>query len=200
VMSLEQKREWEECDWLRAYRATKKEGDLEKNRARARAYWAANKEKHRASSRAYQAANKVKCSAYDRAYYAAHRPEGCLSRGLANRGKKRSPATLAKMSAAHKGIQAGPKNPRWQGGISAVGYSWKFNDELKAEVRRRDGHRCQLCGVSQCECKRALEVHHVDYDKANSDPVNLVSLCPSCHGRTNSNREYWAGMFSKMDR
>jgi len=36
-----------------------------------------------------------------------------------------------------------------------------------------------------------LSVHHVDYDKYNSDPSNLVALCDTCHPMTNWNREYW---------
>lgn len=87
--------------------------------------------------------------------------------------------------------QRGPKSSRWLGGVSREPYGWEWNEELREEVRRRDGYTCQLCGASQFECIHPLSVHHIDYDKKNSDPVNLVALCKSCHMRTNINREHW---------
>ena len=41
-----------------------------------------------------------------------------------------------------------------------------------------------------------LNVHHIDYDKNNSEEMNLVSLCCQCHGRTNYNREDWITIFN----
>ena len=40
---------------------------------------------------------------------------------------------------------------------------------------------------------RELDVHHIDYDKKNSNHDNLVSLCHSCHMKTNveKKRNYW---------
>ena len=113
-------------------------------------------------------------------------------------GKRHSPETRAKMSASAKAAKRdfrGARNPRWLGGVSAEPYAWTFNEELKEEVRRRDGYRCQKCGVPQAECRRALDVHHVDYDKKNSDPVNLVALCEPCHSRVNVNRRHWTTVF-----
>ncbi|TXH47080.1 MAG: HNH endonuclease, partial [Desulfurellales bacterium] len=45
------------------------------------------------------------------------------------------------------------------------------------------------CGTG--EGKRKLQVHHIDYDKKNSHPDNLIALCHSCHMKTNFNRSYW---------
>jgi len=106
----------------------------------------------------------------------------------------RSAETCAKMSAA----KLGPNHPNWMGGISRDPYGWEFNDELKEEVRRRDGYKCQLCGVPQAECKKALAVHHIDYDKKNSDPVNLVALCVFCNLKVNANRQHWTAHFQAM--
>ena len=113
-----------------------------------------------------------------------------------NRGP-RTPEVRAKISAALKRLYADPtKNPRWLGGISREPYAWEFNEELKEEVRRRDNHKCQLCGAPQAECEKTLHVHHIDYDKANNDPVNLITLCSSCHPRTSgANRKHWMAMF-----
>ena len=46
-------------------------------------------------------------------------------------------------------------------------------------------------GCPQIECNRKLAVHHIDYDKLNLNPNNLISLCISCHVKTNKDREYW---------
>ena len=104
---------------------------------------------------------------------------------------RRLPAdTIAKLSGAN--------NHNWQGGISQLPYSWDFTEKLKEEVRSRDGHKCQLCGSPQEECSRRLCVHHIDYDKTNSDPVNLISLCIGCHVRTNKNRSHWKKLLRAM--
>lgn len=110
-----------------------------------------------------------------------------------------SPEAKAKMSANRKGKggRKGERHHNWMGGASRLPYAWTFNAELKAEIRRRDGHRCQLCGVSQAECKRTLTVHHVDYNKTNSDPVNLTALCHSCNTRVNANRPHWTAFFQE---
>lgn len=38
-------------------------------------------------------------------------------------------------------------------------------------------------------------IHHIDYNKMNSSIANLVSLCHSCHSKTNFNRERWLDYF-----
>jgi hypothetical protein len=35
-----------------------------------------------------------------------------------------------------------------------------------------------------------------DYDKKNCDPKNLITLCNSCHSKTNFNRKKWIIYFS----
>jgi hypothetical protein len=49
-----------------------------------------------------------------------------------------------------------------------------------------------------CVCNKPtqkLSVHHIDYDKMNSDEKNLISLCVSCHSKTNINRKHWKIFF-----
>ena len=128
-----------------------------------------------------------------------HTPETIEKMRAASMGNKNavgcvhSPEHRAKQRAANMG----PNGSNWQGGISRDPYGWDFNDALKEEVRRRDGHRCQLCGTPQAECRTSLPVHHVDYDKTNSDPVNLVALCAPCHAKTNKNRKHWTALFQE---
>lgn len=75
-------------------------------------------------------------------------------------------------------------------------YPASWNSTFKWQIRHRDGYKCQMCGIPQAECKTNLPVHHIDYDKLNIKSENLVSLCNSCHAKTNFNREYWKQYFS----
>lgn len=69
----------------------------------------------------------------------------------------------------------------WMGGVSKEPYGKAWNNRLKEDVRNRDNHRCQECGVPQQECSTRLDVHHIDYNKTNNDMSNLISLCHACH-------------------
>lgn len=39
--------------------------------------------------------------------------------------------------------------------------------------------KCARCGY--CEMKGSLHVHHIDGNRENNDPSNLVVLCANCH-------------------
>ena len=52
-----------------------------------------------------------------------------------------------------------------------------------------------MCGIHQNELNRELDIHHIDYNKDNLNPDNLISLCQNCHGKTNYNRKYWIRFF-----
>lgn len=91
----------------------------------------------------------------------------------------------------------GEEHPAWQGGIGNLPYPYGFNDELKERIRERDNHQCQLCGVSQAECVRELDIHHIDYDKDNLADENLITLCNPCNIKANFNRGYWQRYFEK---
>ena len=45
----------------------------------------------------------------------------------------------------------------------------------------RDKRKCILCEKTELENKEKLSVHHIDYDKTNNNPINLISLCRMCH-------------------
>jgi len=81
----------------------------------------------------------------------------------------------------------GSKNPGWKGGIHNRFYPSEFNKTLRREIRDRDNNECFLCKDSE----KNLHVHHIDYDKYNNDELNLITLCCSCHIKTNFNRTYW---------
>lgn len=84
----------------------------------------------------------------------------------------------------------------WRGGISKLPYSFDWTETLKEAIRQRDGYRCQVCCIVQEKLIRKLDVHHIDYDKENCDPENLISLCQCCHIKTNYNRSKWILFFN----
>lgn len=106
-------------------------------------------------------------------------------------GKKHSKEIREKISKAVTGKNKGNTNPAWKGGISKRPYPFNFDKELKEIIRKRDDYKCRICGVPQEECIRTLPIHHIDYNKGNINPDNLITLCYSCHGKTMHNREYW---------
>jgi hypothetical protein len=82
----------------------------------------------------------------------------------------------------------------WKGGIY-LPYTEDWTNTLKEAIKQRDNYQCQLCLISQEESERKLDVHHIDYNKNNCDPNNLITLCRSCHSKTNYKREKWVIFF-----
>lgn len=118
-------------------------------------------------------------------------------------GKKHSKETIEKISMANKGRKQ-PEQERikrsiaarssdkttWNGGSSYFPYSPDFTKVFREKIRARDGYICQLCGKIG-----SLAVHHIDYNRMNTDQNNLISLCVSCHAKTNVKRSKWKGFF-----
>jgi len=88
------------------------------------------------------------------------------------------------------------KHWNWQGGISCEPYSIDWTETLKRAIKERDKYICQLCGATP----EILFIHHIDYDKKNCNPDNLITLCRSCHMKTNYNRNYWINYFNERMR
>jgi len=106
------------------------------------------------------------------------------------KGAKLSEETREKMSEARRGEKA----YQWLGGISFAPYSVDWTKTLKRSIRERDKYVCQICSCQQND--NAHDVHHIDYNKENCNPKNLITLCNSCHGKTNHDREYWTNYFN----
>ena len=86
---------------------------------------------------------------------------------------------------------SGKNHPQWRGGVSFEDYSSSWNEKLKKDIRERDNHICQIC------FNIGNYVHHIDYNKKNCKPKNLVTLCFKCHMKTNFGRERWEMFFKK---
>jgi len=100
---------------------------------------------------------------------------------------------MKKISESHKGEKA----HQWIENRSLLLYPDEWTNDLKESIRKRDNYTCQMldCGIHQDELVEKLNVHHIDYNKYNLNPENLVSLCRSCHLKTNFNREYWSNYY-----
>ena len=108
---------------------------------------------------------------------------------------------IEKLRKSHTG-KTGKLASNWQGGISFEPYPLDWTNDLRESIRKRDNYICQECGIHQDELKgfyRKLDIHHIDYDKDNLNPNNLISLCKSCHVKTNFNRKYWIEYFNKFN-
>lgn len=70
-------------------------------------------------------------------------------------------------------------------------YGTEFDRKLKNFVLYRDKYLCQLCG----NYNKRLFAHHIDYKKFNNKQENLVTLCNSCHSKTNFDRNTFTNLF-----
>lgn len=111
------------------------------------------------------------------------------------KGKHHSPKTEFK-----KGEHCGENHPNWLGGKSFEEYTKDFNIKLKEKIRKRDNFTCQECGYTEEQLGYRLPIHHIDYNKKNNSIENLVSLCKSCHCKTNFNRNDWIVYYKNKGR
>lgn len=75
-------------------------------------------------------------------------------------------------------------------------YTVDWTQTLKRSIRERDNYVCRICGKQQWD--KAHDVHHIDYNKKNCNPSNLITLCNICHIKTNTKREYWIKYFNNL--
>lgn len=85
----------------------------------------------------------------------------------------------------------------WKGGLSFEEYPQEFNNSLKQQIRDKYNNCDYISGIHKdiCSPNRELDVHHIDYDKKNSNLNNLIPLNKSNHIKTNSNRLFWERLF-----
>ena len=91
------------------------------------------------------------------------------------KGRKHSKEAKSKMSVNHQG----DKNYFWRGG-SFNGYTNDWQS-IRKTIRKRDNHKCALCGRTRRKDEKNFSVHHIDINSLNNDPKNLITVCQSCH-------------------
>jgi hypothetical protein len=74
----------------------------------------------------------------------------------------------------------GENNPAYIDGRKSKKYNGEFTDKLKQLIKIRDNFKCQACGVEENQLV-LFHVHHIDMNKHNNHPKNLILLCHSCH-------------------
>lgn len=99
----------------------------------------------------------------------------------------------------HK-LMSGEKNHEYKHGNGLRGYDFKFNEVFKKSIKQRD-RGCMLCNIGLEDLKllkRKVNVHHINYDIKLSIPENCITLCNSCHSKTNGNREEFIEFFHSI--
>ena len=122
---------------------------------------------------------------------------GKYGQGNPNFGSKRTEITRQKMKENHAD-QKGENNPNWNNGSSFEPYGLGFNKELKQSILERDNYTCQYPNCTEVHDR--LHVHHIDFNKKNNSPENLITLGHSCHMKTNgkNNREHWTEFYQSI--
>ena len=81
------------------------------------------------------------------------------------------------------------KNPRWRGGNS-VGYL--LNQSIKAWQMKELPFKCEHCNISleglkNTKHNKPFNYHHMDRNRHNNVPKNIILLCAKCHQNLHKN-------------
>lgn len=74
-------------------------------------------------------------------------------------------------------------NSNYVHGNGSRGYPVAWTKSFKKLIRTRDDFICQLCYMTEEQHGQKLCIHHIDFDKFNLNPENLITLCKYCHGK-----------------
>ena len=76
----------------------------------------------------------------------------------------------------------------WKGGKSQEEYCvlW-YDKDYKESIKIRDNYKCLNPECSSGEC---LHIHHINYNKKDCSPKNLITVCRSCNTKANYNRKW----------
>ncbi|MCM1989873.1 RNA-guided endonuclease IscB [Oceanirhabdus seepicola] len=85
----------------------------------------------------------------------------------------------------------GKKLYRWQ-----YQKSNRLDENIRKAVIMRDNNKCMECGKSNC----MLEVHHIvpKRSKGSNNLGNLITLCSSCHDKTEHREEQFINHYQSM--
>jgi len=88
-----------------------------------------------------------------------------------------------------KGERCGENNSNWKGGIACEPYCdvW-LDNEYKESIKERDGYKCLNPTCNKTSTR--LSLHHINYNKKDCHPLNIITLCASCNAKANKDREW----------
>lgn len=126
-----------------------------------------------------------------------HTEETRRKQSEGNKGKIVSDETRQKMREAKLYKYNGENNPNWQDGKSFEEYPKEFK-QIREFILERDNYKCQCPDCKEKSNK--LVIHHIDFNKQNNNPKNLITLCNSCHTKTNgkNNRQLWTEYYKEI--
>lgn len=94
---------------------------------------------------------------------------------------------------------SGENHYNWRGGTSFEPYCHIWTDkEFKRDIKERDALVCQnpdCWGTSD-----RIVIHHIDYNKKNCHPDNLITVCNSCNSRANVKRKWHTEFYNKLNK
>lgn len=95
------------------------------------------------------------------------------------------------MGKNYKVLYTGENSPTWNGGEKHYQGNWF---QARDTARERDEYKCQICGKTEYEIGKQLDVHHIKPYKSFDDKFeankidNLICLCYKCHSFIHSNK------------
>lgn len=116
-----------------------------------------------------------------------------------NKGRKGIPWTETRRLAQAKVVKVDKaKRKLWKCTVGGKEYPLGWV-ETRKEIYERDNWTCQECG-KKCHGNNnhdKIQCHHIDYNKNNCSPENLITLCVSCHCKTNFKKKDWVNYFTQ---
>ena len=92
---------------------------------------------------------------------------------------------------------AGDKNPNWKGGIACEPYCEVWLDkEFKQSIMKRDGNKC--LNPYHTENNSDILLHHINYNKKDCRPVNLITICRVCNLKANYDRNWHQAWYETL--
>lgn len=92
-------------------------------------------------------------------------------------------------------IMSDDANPNWKGGVSRIPYTWDFR-RISKKIIERDSYKCQ--NPNCCGTDKRMTTHHINHDKQDNSPLNLIALCSVCNSKANFNRPFWVLLYGEI--